>query len=225
LDHILNDKDFDNIRDNQGFIEIIRTLEQKVKDSNVSNCPFRRWNRQGRCGLFSNERCKKRKLWWLHRKSMNYLSSMDKNDILKGKECLLEMLEFCPNHVIALYNLACAESLLGNVDDSLKTLEKSIEFGYQDLEHIVNDKDFINIRNTPRFAEIISSLQQKLNQSVHVEKSEKSEEKNSEKSEEKDSQNIKQILIEMGIDLPDDVVEELLKLYGSIEDVVSKIFS
>jgi len=29
----------------------------------------------------------------------------------------------------------------------------------------------------------------------------------------------------MGIDLPDDVVDELVKLYGGIENVVSKIFS
>jgi tetratricopeptide (TPR) repeat protein len=244
LEHILNDKDFNSIRETQEFKEIIKELEQKLKDEpKESNCPFRnRWNNGGgRCGgRFSGERCNKRKFWWLHRKSLDLLSSTDKNDLLKGKECLLEMLEIEPNHVIALYNLACAESLLGNVEESLKILEKSIEHGYHDLEHMLNDNDFINIRDTPRFTQIINSLQQKLfSQSSNEKPEEKPEEKkpeekpeekkpekeNTESQQNQGSNNIKKTLLDMGIDLPDDVVDELVKLYGGIENVVSKIFS
>jgi len=234
LEHILNDKDFNNVRESQEFKQIIKELEQKLKEEpKESNCPFRnRWNNGRGCGRwFSNEGCKKRKFWWLHKKSLELLSSTDKDDLLKGKECLLIMLEIYPNHIIALYNLACAESLLGNVEESLKTLEKSIEAGYHDLEHILNDNDFINIRDTPRFTQIINALQQKLFSQSSNEKSENPEEKpekdntESQQNQNQDSNNIKQTLLDMGIDLPDDVVNELVNLYGGIENVVSKIFS
>jgi len=233
VEHIKNDKDFIDVRENKEFKQIIGELEEKLKNAGESSCPFRNWrNNGGRCGWSSGEGCKKRKLWWLHKKAYHLISSSDLNDILVGKEYLLKIIELSPEDIIGHYNLACAESLLGNVEESLKTLEKSIELGYNDLEHILDDKDFNNVRETPRFTQIINALQQKLFSQSSNEKSEKPEEKKPEVKEPelKDSQNqvplnIKQTLNDMGIDLPEDVVQELVKLYGSIENVVSKIFS
>jgi len=97
--------------------------------------------------------------WNLHRMSLDCLDSLDKNVIQKGKEAILKMLEIIPNHAIALYHLACAESLLGNVKEALATLEKAINAGYHDLTHMINDKDFDNIKNTIGFNKIIEKLQ------------------------------------------------------------------
>jgi len=68
------------------------------------------------------------------------------------------MLQLQPNHVITLYNLACAESLLKNVNEALQALEKAIENGFSDLEHMLNDTDLVNLRNYPGFDVLIQKL-------------------------------------------------------------------
>jgi len=97
--------------------------------------------------------------WTLHEKSLECLDSLDKNVIQKGKEYILQMLEIVPNHAVALYNLACAESLLGNVKESIANLERAIDAGYQDLEHMLGDADFNNIKNTEGFQFIVNKLE------------------------------------------------------------------
>jgi len=69
------------------------------------------------------------------------------------------MLEIKPNHPIALYNLACAESLLGNVDNSISALDQAIDAGYNDLFHLINDNDFDNIRETEGFRYLTEKLE------------------------------------------------------------------
>jgi tetratricopeptide (TPR) repeat protein len=112
----------------------------------------------------SNQWQKRRNLYWnLHRMSLQYLDSLDKNVIQKGKEILLKMVDMFPNNKITLYNLACAESLLGNVKESISTLEKAIEAGYHDLTHMLNDKDFNNIKYTEGFNLLVQKLQRIIN--------------------------------------------------------------
>jgi len=95
----------------------------------------------------------------LHRLSLQYLESFDKNIIQKGRDLIVQMLEMNPpNPAIALYNLACAESLLGNIKEAIAALEKSIKAGYHDLTHILNDKDFDNIKNSEGFLQLIAQL-------------------------------------------------------------------
>jgi beta-lactamase regulating signal transducer with metallopeptidase domain len=63
------------------------------------------------------------------------------------------------NHAIALgyktgsamYNIACAHSLNGNVNAGMAALEKSIEDGYSGDEHMQNDPDIALLRKQPGF--------------------------------------------------------------------------
>jgi hypothetical protein len=136
------------------------------KNNDIKNgcCPY---SKSGTCFgcLYDPPQCTHQEFWKLHYLSLDCLSSVKKNKILFGKECILKMLEMIPNHLMALYNLACAESLLGNVDEGLNNLEKAIELGYCDLNGILKDGDFDNVKHTERFMMIL----QKLNPNVGLE--------------------------------------------------------
>jgi hypothetical protein len=99
----------------------------------------------------------------LHAKSMECLESVDRNVIIKGKEYLLSMLQMVPDHTVALYNLACAESLLNNIPESLQALEKAVQYGYQNITHMLEDKDLDNIKGTDAFIQIIEKIQSLVN--------------------------------------------------------------
>jgi len=62
----------------------------------------------------------------------------------------------------SVYNLACVESLLKNEKPALEYLQRAIDLGWNDLEHIDRDSDLDFIRNTPQFKEIIEKLKEKI---------------------------------------------------------------
>jgi len=92
----------------------------------------------------------------LHRTALDCLTSLDREVIQKGKEYLVALINLCPKDCVTLYNLACAESLLNHVPDALKYLELAIKCGYNDLEHMLDDKDFDNIRNSEGFMKLVN---------------------------------------------------------------------
>jgi hypothetical protein len=98
----------------------------------------------------------------LHSKSMECLESVDRNVIQKGKEYLLSMLQMMPDHTTTLYNLACAESLLNNIPESLQALEKAVEAGYSNVTHMLQDNDLNNIKGTEAFAQLLEKIQAKI---------------------------------------------------------------
>jgi len=91
-------------------------------------------------------------------KAMNCLRSLDENVIQKGREYLKQMLVMVPNHANTLYNLACAESLLKRVPEAIESLEKAVENGYENLNHLMQDKDLDFIRNTDAFNKIVEKM-------------------------------------------------------------------
>ena len=50
-----------------------------------------------------------------------------------------------PHDVSAIYNIGCFHCLVGHKDKAYTWLEKAIEAGYDDAEHLVNDDDFSTI--------------------------------------------------------------------------------
>ncbi|MEL7500026.1 MAG: protein kinase [Planctomycetota bacterium] len=62
---------------------------------------------------------------------------------------------------IATYNLGCAWALLGKTEDALETLEKSVEFGFVDLDQFESDSDLDSLRKMPRFKELMKELRKK----------------------------------------------------------------
>ncbi len=57
-----------------------------------------------------------------------------------------------------LYNLACVYSLLNEREKAIECLTRSIEEGYRNYDHIMNDSDIETIRDDPRFAELMERI-------------------------------------------------------------------
>jgi tetratricopeptide (TPR) repeat protein len=73
----------------------------------------------------------------------------------KAHEALLEALEEDPEDATVLFNLACAESLLGRTDDAIGHLRHSIANDESFRELAQTDTDFDPIREDPRFKELV----------------------------------------------------------------------
>ena len=65
------------------------------------------------------------------------------------------MISNSPGNAIAYYNLACAYSLSNQTEKALEALEMSFRCGYNDFSNVWVDSDLVNIRNLPRFDELI----------------------------------------------------------------------
>jgi beta-lactamase regulating signal transducer with metallopeptidase domain/tetratricopeptide (TPR) repeat protein len=55
------------------------------------------------------------------------------------------------------YNAACSWSLLGNAEKAMEELERSINAGWDDFDHIADDSDFDPIRGDRRFRALLES--------------------------------------------------------------------
>ncbi len=72
----------------------------------------------------------------------------------KAEKLLAEVLAEHPEEPAVLYNLACAESMLGKTADALGHLRQSVGHGKRFKELARTDSDFDPIRGEPEFAEI-----------------------------------------------------------------------
>jgi len=57
-----------------------------------------------------------------------------------------------------LYNVACCESLLGNIDSALAYLSRAINCGFRDVDHIMTDPDLVNLRDLDGFQVLLSEI-------------------------------------------------------------------
>jgi len=79
----------------------------------------------------------------LHQEGLKALNNLDYE---KGKLLFSSLCTMLPNDKIAYYNLACCESLLGNVESALTYLKKAIELGWRDVNHMMIDADLTNVK-------------------------------------------------------------------------------
>ncbi|MFN2602559.1 MAG: protein kinase [Gemmatimonadaceae bacterium] len=61
-----------------------------------------------------------------------------------------------PSHPVMLYNLACFHSVAGRVDIAIDHVERALELGFLHKEWYLTDSDLANIRDLPRFRQLIS---------------------------------------------------------------------
>ncbi len=54
------------------------------------------------------------------------------------------------------YDLGCIYSLMGRKEDALKQLDKCLDLGYSNYDHLRYDHDWSNIRKTPEFASLMA---------------------------------------------------------------------
>ena len=57
-----------------------------------------------------------------------------------------------------LFRSACSFSLLRRLNESLGSLEKAIDLGYDDLMHLVNDSDLDSLRDDEVYKALINKL-------------------------------------------------------------------
>ncbi|MEW6071893.1 MAG: tetratricopeptide repeat protein [Planctomycetota bacterium] len=70
-----------------------------------------------------------------------------------------KLLRLAPDNPTVHYNLACSLALLGHVDGALDALERAVELGYDDAEHLVRDDDLHPLRREPRFQRLVRRLE------------------------------------------------------------------
>lgn len=78
--------------------------------------------------------------------------------IERGLEVDREIVALIPEDETAHYNLACSLALAGQVDEAFATLERAIELGYADPDHLESDDDLAPLRADRRFAQIVAKL-------------------------------------------------------------------
>lgn len=74
-------------------------------------------------------------------------------EAIKAYEDVLKIYESDPS---VYYNIACCYSLMKKTENALTWLEKAIIYGFTNYGHIINDTDLENIRNAPKFKELIT---------------------------------------------------------------------
>ena len=88
-------------------------------------------------------------------------------DTIYSKLCLVQeglrvgerLTQLHPEEPLLFYNLACRRSLLGEVDSAFEALRRAIDLGYQNFQHLVQDRDLDNLKRDARFAALLRELE------------------------------------------------------------------
>ena len=89
---------------------------------------------------------------------MMYIAMQQKNYEALEKICAEGARQF-PEINIWTYNLACSQSIRGDREKAFENLEKSIELGFTNVDHIKQDKDLASLRPDPRFKLLLDKAQ------------------------------------------------------------------
>jgi Flp pilus assembly protein TadD len=76
----------------------------------------------------------------------------------EGLDVDRKLVRLDPDNPVVHYNMACSLSLTGEADAAVGSLERAVELGYDDAEHLVADEDLTGVRDEPRFQEIVRRL-------------------------------------------------------------------
>ena len=78
--------------------------------------------------------------------------------IREGLEADQRLAALAPKDAMVHYNLACSLCLLERNQEALDALEKSIDLGYDDLPHMLQDEDLMGLNEERRFQELAKRL-------------------------------------------------------------------
>ena len=70
----------------------------------------------------------------------------------------LRLVALRPREPIAFYNLACSCALLGQVNRGFEALKRAFALGYRDLEQMQEDADLKNLRQDPRWNNLLAVI-------------------------------------------------------------------
>lgn len=76
-----------------------------------------------------------------------------------AETCCRQQLALFPTRHDARYNLACALCRQGNKSDAMEALNKAVEDGYNDLDHLRADDDLAPLRGEKAFAALVAKIE------------------------------------------------------------------
>jgi adenylate cyclase len=76
----------------------------------------------------------------------------------KGLEWANQALRMEPDEPMVLYNVACIQSLAGQFDDALNSLEKSVKKGLKQKTWLEHDSNLDPLRKLPRFKQLLKQF-------------------------------------------------------------------
>jgi TolB-like protein/Flp pilus assembly protein TadD len=74
----------------------------------------------------------------------------------RAQEWAGRALRLDPQHPVMLYNLACFHSVAGRVDIAIDHIERALDLGFLHKEWYLTDSDLANVRDLPRFRQLIA---------------------------------------------------------------------
>ena len=80
----------------------------------------------------------------------------------KGIEVDRILINICPDDPCFYYNLACSHSLLGQVDEAIRILGHALELGYDNFKGLQDDSDLDNLREDPRYRDLLGEFESTL---------------------------------------------------------------
>jgi len=94
--------------------------------------------------------------------ALKFMNEADKAVVQKARDLLRSLLILLPEDGRTLYNLACAESLLGNSREAIGCLQNAINHGWNNLDHMLADADLASLRASENFQQLVQQLRDKL---------------------------------------------------------------
>ena len=80
----------------------------------------------------------------------------------KGLEIDNRLSRLCPADERVFYNLACSYILLHDKKRAFAALERAIDLGYGDVDHMLRDPDLAAIRDDPQFHQLTEKIKNRL---------------------------------------------------------------
>jgi beta-lactamase regulating signal transducer with metallopeptidase domain/tetratricopeptide (TPR) repeat protein len=143
FEKIADDSDFDAIRGDSRFVSLLGRYGSDVATRRV-NYTVDRYNqlRSSRTATSDD--------WYEVGTNLLSLRRLD-----EALDALQHSLQSGEKHSATLYNIACAHSLRGDLDEAVEYLDRAIEDGYGDEKHMQQDRDLAQVRGHARFPELL----------------------------------------------------------------------
>lgn len=87
--------------------------------------------------------------------------ALRRSDYTQALVIAKELLRLDPHDVGTMYNTACIHSLLGAKEKAYTWLEKAIDAGYRNADHLATDEDFKSIRDELRFQNLLKRVRER----------------------------------------------------------------
>jgi beta-lactamase regulating signal transducer with metallopeptidase domain/tetratricopeptide (TPR) repeat protein len=143
FEKIAEDSDFDAIRDDSRFANLLGRYGSDIATRRL-NYTVERYNGMRSSRTASSDD------WFDVGTNLLSLRRLD-----ESLDALQRSLQSGEKHSATLYNIACVHSLRGDLDAAVTYLDRAIEDGYDNEDHMQQDHDLAQVRGHARFPELL----------------------------------------------------------------------